>query len=640
MLDAFFGIEKAFTGFINFIIRQINFLIGAANVLGAGLDKIRQREGLLRITDAKGAGKELSSFFADSFAKNLEDDPTGRIKAGFKGLFNKATGFFDKFQLLPKADLSLLNNLAGGEKITKVDQKALETAKDDLQTLLATISPVIAALGELTDATKILDEAVLKELISEERKIEILEQVFREIIGVGNVELELKENIELVNAALDVQAITALEAAVALGKLKLESTEAFDAALGGVFPLIAATRQLAEVNQVVLEQTKGLAKAGISAAEAQKRLLREAMGLPPTLEQTNEQMAVLIKNQKLLGLSSRELQSELRKVRLEFLEGQKSAGAGFERGAIKVLEEFSDTAGLAEDAVVNAFKGMEDAIVEFVKTGKLNFTSLIDGITEDLTRLAVREAITGPLAELVFGKKVDPAEQGAMKIKEGIVEGSKEGAELFRQACLDIAKAQAGGLPGADNAFGGAFDIFLGELPDIFTNGAEMWGSNIDDAGFNFGSDIGDVFEASGQDFGNVLDISFNNGASLFESILSSITGGGGGITDILGGIFGGGGLLGGLLPFAKGGSFDVNRQSALATLPGAGQDNRVIAFRANDSEKVTVSQKGDTDGGNVINFGPITINGAGDPQQTARAVGREMKRQAEEAQRQLRRNG
>ena len=42
----------------------------------------------------------------------------------------------------------------------------------------------------------------------------------------------------------------------------------------------------------------------------------------------------------------------------------------------------------------NAFKGMEDALVSFVKTGKLDFRSLADSIVTDLIRIQVQELMT------------------------------------------------------------------------------------------------------------------------------------------------------------------------------------------------------------------------------------------------------
>lgn len=50
------------------------------------------------------------------------------------------------------------------------------------------------------------------------------------------------------------------------------------------------------------------------------------------------------------------------------------------------------------NAVQNAFRGMEDAMVNFVKSGKLDFKSLADSIVSDLIRIQIQQSVTGPLA--------------------------------------------------------------------------------------------------------------------------------------------------------------------------------------------------------------------------------------------------
>jgi len=55
-----------------------------------------------------------------------------------------------------------------------------------------------------------------------------------------------------------------------------------------------------------------------------------------------------------------------------------------------------------EQTFVNAFQGMEDALVKFVETGKLNFSDLTRSIISDLTRMLVRAAVTKPLFNFLF----------------------------------------------------------------------------------------------------------------------------------------------------------------------------------------------------------------------------------------------
>lgn len=53
--------------------------------------------------------------------------------------------------------------------------------------------------------------------------------------------------------------------------------------------------------------------------------------------------------------------------------------------------------------VQRAFKGMEDALVTFVKKGKLDFRSLATSMIDDMIRIQIQQSITGPLAKMAGG---------------------------------------------------------------------------------------------------------------------------------------------------------------------------------------------------------------------------------------------
>lgn len=61
-------------------------------------------------------------------------------------------------------------------------------------------------------------------------------------------------------------------------------------------------------------------------------------------------------------------------------------------------ELVSDVAKLTRSAFANAFSGAENALVKLVVTGKARFADFADSIIADLTRISVRQSITGPLA--------------------------------------------------------------------------------------------------------------------------------------------------------------------------------------------------------------------------------------------------
>ncbi len=71
-------------------------------------------------------------------------------------------------------------------------------------------------------------------------------------------------------------------------------------------------------------------------------------------------------------------------------------------GAIVGLAEYAaaakDAAKNFHEAFTNAFRGLEDTLTEFFMTAKFNFRSLVESIQADITRIFVRQQITGPLA--------------------------------------------------------------------------------------------------------------------------------------------------------------------------------------------------------------------------------------------------
>ena len=71
------------------------------------------------------------------------------------------------------------------------------------------------------------------------------------------------------------------------------------------------------------------------------------------------------------------------------------------------LKTFSDSIKTVQesmaDVVVKGIKGMEDALVKFVETGKLNFSDLARSIIADMARIAIQQTITKPLTNFFSG---------------------------------------------------------------------------------------------------------------------------------------------------------------------------------------------------------------------------------------------
>lgn len=84
-----------------------------------------------------------------------------------------------------------------------------------------------------------------------------------------------------------------------------------------------------------------------------------------------------------------------------------NAATDFQSGASRAFRTYAEEAGNAAASAsklfTKAFQGMEDALVNFVKTGKLDFRSLADSIVADITRMQIQASITEPLARSLSG---------------------------------------------------------------------------------------------------------------------------------------------------------------------------------------------------------------------------------------------
>lgn len=72
-------------------------------------------------------------------------------------------------------------------------------------------------------------------------------------------------------------------------------------------------------------------------------------------------------------------------------------------GAYAYFESIQDKGVATASIVSKAFKGMEDSLVTFATTGKLDFSSMANSIIADLIRIQIQQSITKPLAAAMSG---------------------------------------------------------------------------------------------------------------------------------------------------------------------------------------------------------------------------------------------
>lgn len=78
-----------------------------------------------------------------------------------------------------------------------------------------------------------------------------------------------------------------------------------------------------------------------------------------------------------------------------------SAIEGTNMALVDYARMAADSTTQAFSAMYNALGGLEDALTDFVTTGKADFKGLIDSILKDVARMTTQKTITGPLSNLL-----------------------------------------------------------------------------------------------------------------------------------------------------------------------------------------------------------------------------------------------
>lgn len=138
-------------------------------------------------------------------------------------------------------------------------------------------------------------------------------------------------------------------------------------------------------------------------SDAQKRLkdmLEQIRGPMTDYEGNLKALDTLLASGK---ITVDEYSNAFRDLRITLLDTQTTLEAGVERSFLKIAKDAEDAATQIEDVITSAFSGATDALVDFVKTGKLDFSSLIDDMIGGIVKLALQQSVVAPLANALSG---------------------------------------------------------------------------------------------------------------------------------------------------------------------------------------------------------------------------------------------
>lgn len=359
-------------------------LVGSIAVeTGRQIDSILNRPSVGMLLEQRRAARKAAG---ETFRDNFDSDTQGRKKLNFSGAADrdksaqeqKAKLAFDLEQIR-KASEATIGAFANAEKILQARRSA---------NLINDEEYFRAKLGFITLNTREQEAALQKE-------IDRLQQ--EKLIGKERIDnqrkiAEVQAKLDKVRAdAVAETEVTTIQAAAANAKLAqsyVDAKVAADAYIASItrrnqleLEGIGRGTKFREIQQGRLQiEEKFIQQRQILERDLRNNVItREAFDTYLSTAQDTYQREVALYEQRTAAILKKEE---------DWVNGATEAMANY-------IEQSRNVAQQTEELFTNAFKGIEDSIVEFVKTGKLSFKSLADSIVEGLIRIQVRKVLAG-----------------------------------------------------------------------------------------------------------------------------------------------------------------------------------------------------------------------------------------------------
>jgi len=388
-------------------IRFLNDGVSAAVRFGEAIgDALNTTDSIIRRAQSSTA-EVIQAQLVSEFAilKALEDPERiaeqSKLIVGLQKALEVAKQREKPVEVTPPPQAAGVTTAPGGvtkatKEQTKAAREAARAAVDQqkaFEQLFAELKPLEQAQLDLAEANKtLLQQEKVGKITTDERKDlqrELNETFSAAIDPVEALNKSLQEEIALAKLSNEEKAteVRVQQAVNALKEAGVADAESHREAIRGEVEEIA---RLTEIQNMQVDSSKKVNEE----LELQKSILDEIRG--PQEDMNNRLMAL----SSLLArdaITLEEFNAKLQDLRKQTLAGQTGVEAGFERGFIQAQENLNDFASLSEKIVTDSFKGMEDVMVNFAKTGKIEIGSLVDSILADFVRLQARQALAGAL---------------------------------------------------------------------------------------------------------------------------------------------------------------------------------------------------------------------------------------------------
>lgn len=260
------------------------------------------------------------------------------------------------------------------EQARNATQRAFDTASENYQRQIELINVTTDKQNEASEATKLAFEL-------ESGKLAGLTAQQKVYLQGKAEELDALKKIQAVNEA-DAKFNAFLSAQQSQTLTQKNGYDMDLAGLGSSDKTRERLQQEMQLRQQYENDLKALAAQRTSGDLTQNDYVRQTEAL-------REQLAERLVNQQ-------DYYNQLDKAQSDWALGASSAFQTY-------ADEAADVAGQTRDLFTNAFRNMEDGIIEFVHTGKLSFKDLANGIIDDLIRIQVRQAAVGIFGTVFSG---------------------------------------------------------------------------------------------------------------------------------------------------------------------------------------------------------------------------------------------
>lgn len=178
-----------------------------------------------------------------------------------------------------------------------------------------------------------------------------------------------------------------------------ETLKEVQEAAGRAYDVQQAQREQEKQSREALSEARRRQNAVESEAERIYRQTRTAAEeYADTLEKLNEHLQAGRIDQETYARAVAAADEVMREANRAALDAATDAASGYKRAVRDYVESAQDMAQTTEDLMVNALGSAEDAFVEFVTTGKMEFGDLVNSMLADLARLAFRQSVAGLLS--------------------------------------------------------------------------------------------------------------------------------------------------------------------------------------------------------------------------------------------------